>query len=411
MPAPTTTKRKPRYALRQRVGFTSIPTPAEYSGGVKALVEVGYAVSIGLHDTHEYCEGCSVASTATAAPTRRSGAGVEVSFEASMPEERVDAAEAISAQLEAQPAKLAQAMDEVAQVQAAAAADPTVPVVAVPVVGAIETPAPVVQQQQQQQQQQPAEVPNGEFEVPSLESSGSSGRQAQRKKKGDGDDGKGLLDEWLLLVGMAAAVAGLCLLTALWVACGGSFTGGCCSSSCVTPTSGGYGAGVDVELGVNTSVKMFQMTHQAGIEKINAILSDSHHHPAAAAAARFTAGSILRPTNPSAVLPGFTATSASMGSPPPSYKTAADLARSRRIAEIPEMRTPSREIHAEYDRARRADERKLRMHQAANKAAEQARALTAAIMQRKEDAGEEAAKQGKEDRVRSERVTRLGIYL
>ena len=75
------------------------------------------------------------------------------------------------------------------------------------------------------------------------------------------------------------------------------------------------------------------------------------------------------------------------------------------------MRTPSREIHAEYDRARRADERKLRMHQAANKAAEQARALTAAIMQRKEDAGEEAAKQGKEDRVRSERVTRLGIYL
>ena len=105
-----------KYRLQQLITFSSIKNPDLYKGAVKRVAEIGYAVSIGINDRIQFCEGCSVKSTTPFDAKRRDGAGgVSVAFESQMPEVRVATAETEAASLTESPESLMNAMEVVAE--------------------------------------------------------------------------------------------------------------------------------------------------------------------------------------------------------------------------------------------------------------------------------------------------------
>jgi len=84
-PVPTFSPTKGEFSLEQAITFTSISSPADYTGDTKKVYERGYALSLGLYTntsaTAQLKPGVIITSTAAAA--RR--AGVVVSFVATVP--------------------------------------------------------------------------------------------------------------------------------------------------------------------------------------------------------------------------------------------------------------------------------------------------------------------------------------
>jgi len=295
---PAASKPKKKFRMQQRIAFETITSPETYTGTIKRVAEIGYAVSIGIHDTIQFCEGCSVTSVASI--FRRNG--VAVAFESEMPEDRLEVAEAESASLADEPDTLTFAMEDVAEAEGD---DDLV----IPTVGAIEVPVS-------------EEV---EEEVDCLD-----------KKK----DGPIPLP---ILLGTVSVFCILVCLLAYFCFCRGS-------SQVISE-----GITRDIELGTIKTIK----TSQAGIDKINNILTSATFE--AQVPPGFIAGSGFCGATQQQVgaLPEMGSVTMTIGpmSPPPQYhETARGVAAARRDRRIPVPVSPAHQTAKEFDRKRREEE-------------------------------------------------------
>jgi len=137
----------PPSVVTQEITFSHITVDA-WVGAVKVVYEVGYGITLGIYDTAatDYIQGCSVASSASAA-TRR--AGVTVVYKATVVEALAQAAETKAIAVASNPATLASnvAAAKIAVVSTMSAEDQAaVNTMVVPTASDLVVKAPVVTQ-------------------------------------------------------------------------------------------------------------------------------------------------------------------------------------------------------------------------------------------------------------------------